>query len=134
MRNRLKMVSGWFDFSFWIIGFLYEKESENRKSSKLVENHPMNYFWHEKSIGNGFRMIGLLFLDHWFPWWKRVGKSKILQISGKLSYIPILTWEIDWKWFQNDWTSLIWLSIPLMENDSKIENSLSRATPASTLL
>ena len=69
MRNRSEMVLEWSDFSFLLIGSLDEKESENRKCSKLVKNHPINQFWHEKSTWNGFRMIRLLFLAHRFPWW-----------------------------------------------------------------
>ena len=99
MRNWLEMVSELSDFSLLIIGSLDEKESENRKCSKLVENHSINQFRHEKSIGNNFRIIRLLYLDHRFPWWKRVRKSKMLQIGLKSSYKQILTWEIDWKWF-----------------------------------
>ena len=50
-----------------------------------------NQFWHEESIGNGFRMIRLVFLDHRFPWWKRIRKSKIFQIGWKSTYKLILT-------------------------------------------
>ena len=111
LRNRLGIVSGWSDFSFLIIGSLEEKESENRKCSKLVENHPLDQYSHDKSIGNGFRMTRLLFLDHRFPWWKRVRKSEMLQIGRTSSYKPIFTWGLDWKWFQNDPTSLSWSSV-----------------------
>ena len=62
MRNQLEMISEWSDFSFLIVGSLDEKESENQKSSKFVENHRLNLFWRDKSIGNGFRMIGFLIL------------------------------------------------------------------------
>ena len=114
------MVLEWSDFSFLLIGSLDEKESENRKCSKLVKNHPINQFWHEKSIGNGFRMIRRLYLDHRFPWWKRVRKSKMFQIGRKSYYKPMKTWEIDWKWFENDQTSLRWSSVPLMKKSPKI--------------
>ena len=125
------MVLEWPDFSFLMIGSLDEKESENRKWSKLVENHPINQFWHWESIGNGLSTIGLLFLGHWFPWWKRVRKSKMFQIGRKSSHKPILTWGIDWKWFQNDSTSLSWSSAPLMKKSPKIENvpNWSKLTP-----
>ena len=101
MRNRLEMVLEWSDFTFLLIGSHDEKDSENRNCSKLIKNHPTNQFWHEKSIENGFRMIRLLFLAQRFPWWKRVRKSKMFQIDQKSSYKPILTWGIDWIWFQN---------------------------------
>ena len=120
MRNRLEMVLGWSDFSFLIIGSLDEKESENRKCPKLVENHPINQFWHEKSIGNDFRIITLLFLDHRSPWWKRIKKSKMVQIGRQSSYKPILIWEIDWKWFQDDSTNLSRSSVPLMKKSQKM--------------
>ena len=161
------MVLEWSDFSFLLIGSFDEKESENHKCSKLVKYCPINQFWHEESIGNGFRMIRLLFLAHrfpWlinsenrkcsklvknnpinqfrhaksigncfrmirllflahrFPWWKRLRKSKMFQIGQKSSYKPIWTWEIDWKWFQNDPTFLSWSSAPLMKKSPKIEN------------
>ena len=86
MRNRLVMVWEWSDFSLLIIGSLDEKESENRECSKLVENHPINQFWHEKLIGNGFRMIRLFFVDHRLPWWIRVRKSKIQLFLGNAGY------------------------------------------------
>ena len=57
----------WFWPPFLMIGSVDEKESENWKYSKLVENHPIYQFWHEESIGNGFRMIRFLFLDHRLP-------------------------------------------------------------------
>ena len=45
-------------------------------------------------------MIRFLFLDYRFPCWKRVRKSKFLQIGQTSSYKAILIWEIDWKWFR----------------------------------
>ena len=117
----------------WIpSSFSRGKRVLNQKCSKLVENYPINQFyheksirngfriirllfidpinqfWHEMSIGNGFRRIGLLFLAHRFPWWKSVRKSQMLRVGQKSSNKLILTWEIDWKWFQNDPNVVIW--------------------------
>ena len=76
------MVSGWSDFSVWIISSFDEKESKHRKCCKLVENHPINQFLHEKSIENCFRMIWRIFFDHRFPWWERVRKAKLSLFPG----------------------------------------------------
>ena len=83
------------------------KRVQNRKCSKLVKNHPINQFWHEESIGNGFRMIWLFLLYHRFPWWKRVRKLKMFQISRKSSYKPILTWKSIGNGYRMIWLFLL---------------------------
>ena len=59
MRNWLEMVSEWSEFSFLFIGSLDEKDSENQKSSKVVENYPIalwRVMGHICPIGHGTYM------------------------------------------------------------------------------
>ena len=95
-----------------------------------------------KMVSEWSYLILASILDDRFRWWKRVRKSKILQIGRKSSYKPILAWKIDWnwlqidptwfwppflmigsvdKWFQDDPISLSWSSAPLMKKSPKIE-------------
>ena len=100
-----EMVSEWSNFSILIIGSLNEKESENRKCPKLLENHPINQFLHEMSIGNGFGMVGLLFLDHRFPWWKRFWKYRMSLFPGNAGYSA--SFRIKSEKFHSSWGNCI---------------------------
>ena len=116
------MVSEWPEFSFLIIDSLAEEESDKQKCSKLVENHPINQFGMRNLLEMASEWLEFSFLINGSPEEKEPENRKCSKIGRKSSYKPILTWWIDWKWFQKDPISLSWSLAPLMKKSPKIEN------------